>query len=365
MNADFLRLGKAIESRWERHRFDPASFAPIAVSSLERANVFGRFEVEEIAERVMLAADLPPQKMRRFGQPPVTVYAGRDFYIELLFWVDSPVDIHQHAFSGAFGVLHGSSYHATYAFHEGRQQAPALRTGILDFTGAEVLQCGDVRPIAAGEQFIHALLHLDAPSVSIVVRTNQEPEFLPQYRYYTPGLAVDPFFEPEPLRTRLQMLTTLFDYRPAAFLRLAKTFAARGDLWDSFATLDLAARRGLDSPAFYELLAAFAQEAPHLAGIAHASFRERRRARIATGLMRRTRDPELRLLLALLINTPERHTLERIVREHCGSNRAELLETFRKDWNELSAFEILGPVFADHDEQRAQQREQQRVVEHA
>ena len=35
-----------------------------------------------------------------FGNPPVTLFAGLRFHIDVYFWLDGTTEIHQHAFAG-------------------------------------------------------------------------------------------------------------------------------------------------------------------------------------------------------------------------------------------------------------------------
>jgi hypothetical protein len=54
------------------------------------------------------------------------VYAGRRFYVEVVFWAEGTTAIHQHSFSGAFQVLVGSSIHTLYGFERGEAVAREL-----------------------------------------------------------------------------------------------------------------------------------------------------------------------------------------------------------------------------------------------
>jgi len=54
----------------------------------------------------------------RFGNPPITMFSGARFYIDVYYWLDGTTAIHQHSFTGAFQVLLGSSIHSRYSFRE-------------------------------------------------------------------------------------------------------------------------------------------------------------------------------------------------------------------------------------------------------
>ncbi len=145
----------------------------------------------DVAKWGLTAERLPPQVdlSAKFGQPPLTVYSGRDFRIEVLFWVQGVPAIHQHSFSGAFHVMHGSSLQSLWDFEPTEQVAMRLAFGRVSLKKAELLRKGDSRPIIAGNRLIHSTFHLDRPSLTVVVRTVGETDQLPQYSYLPPTIA--------------------------------------------------------------------------------------------------------------------------------------------------------------------------------
>jgi hypothetical protein len=144
-----------------------------------------------------------------FGQPPLTVHWQPEFRIEVLFWTSSVVGIHQHAFSGAFHLLTGSSLNTVWNFKCEERVSSQLLLGELDLKKAELLRVGDTRAITAGNHFIHATHHLDRPTVTVVVRTNSEKNHLPQYSYLEPFIAYDAVHGNAGVTRRLQLLRML------------------------------------------------------------------------------------------------------------------------------------------------------------
>ena len=177
----FADLGDRIARRWREQSHDEDVFPDIAVETLTASRVLTELGGDDVVEWALSAPTLPPQNYTGFGQPPVVLYRGHEFYIEALFWFDSTTAIHQHAFSGAFAVLGGSSVQTTYTFEQLERVNSHLLLGDLRFQTCEVLERGAVHAIEAGSPFIHALFHLDRPSVSIVVRTSAERQHNPQF----------------------------------------------------------------------------------------------------------------------------------------------------------------------------------------
>src|SRR6266853_5529160 len=147
--------------------------------------------------------------MRKSRQPPLTVYSGRDFRIEVLFWVQGVPAIHQHSFSGAFHVMHGSSLQTLWEFELREQVAMRLALGRVSLKKAELLRKGDSRSIIAGQRLIHSTFHLDRPSLTVVVRTLGEADKQPQYAYLPPTIAYDPFGDIPSVKRRTQLLRML------------------------------------------------------------------------------------------------------------------------------------------------------------
>ena len=182
---------------------------------------------------------LPRQKdvYANFGDPPITVFAGPRFYIDVYFWFDGTTEIHQHAFCGAFQVLLGSSIHSWYEFERDTAINEYTEIGTINLKVCELLNIGDVQEIRPGRQYIHSLFHLDQPSVTIVVRTDKCPQFQPQFSYYKPFLALDPFFEDESTTKKLQCITALLRAEHPDADRLINRLIEKSDFQTTFAIL--------------------------------------------------------------------------------------------------------------------------------
>ena len=213
--AVFERLGRIVEERWAQVGYDAAAFPALAAAALIEAPP--AVTARDLLDWVLHTRTLPEQfdPASKFGQPPLTMYRSSRFLIDALFWMDGTTDIHQHGFSGAFQVLAGGSVHAEYAFRLDEPISDALLLGRVEFQRFEILGPGDTRTIGAGKSLIHALFHLERPSVTIVIRTLREPEAGPQYLYHPPSLAIDPFAEDPLLARRLEALEVLHAIDPA------------------------------------------------------------------------------------------------------------------------------------------------------
>src|SRR4051812_30033720 len=152
MDAFFKEMGRAILERWKRENFSLAKFPDIALAALDRRPPSKHVDLPAFMRDFLLADDQPFQTDSPFGEPEIVAYSHPRFYIQLLFWLDGTTAIHQHEFSGAFHVMHGSSIHAHYLFEKARTVTPYLRVGDVKMKKIELLDTGRTVPIISGPQ---------------------------------------------------------------------------------------------------------------------------------------------------------------------------------------------------------------------
>ena len=155
----FSELGELVESRWQKQNYDESLFPEIAAGALSELKLAERVDPWDIIRWVHDTPDLPPQMdvEANFGDPPITIYVGSEFFIDIYFWLDGTTSIHQHAFSGAFQVLLGSSVHSSYRFEKQREINPHFMTGEISLNEVSLLSRGDIKEINPGPQYIHSL----------------------------------------------------------------------------------------------------------------------------------------------------------------------------------------------------------------
>lgn len=207
----FAQLGREIEDLWCQENYNESELPRIAADALSRADIPSKTGVWEVLEWALAEYELPRQRDLRasFADPPLTVYSGLRFHIDVYLWFEATTSIHQHGFCGAFQVMHGSSIHSWYEFETRREINKFARVGEISLKVCELLGVGEIQEIAGGPHYIHSLFHLDEPSATIVVRTDRSPLHLPQYNYMKPNLAIDPFFEQETVIKKLQLVGAL------------------------------------------------------------------------------------------------------------------------------------------------------------
>lgn len=211
MMQPFAELGALVESRWKDQNYSEQLFPEIAAQALVESELPARVDPWEIIRWVHTATTLPEQRdvEGKFGNPPVTLFSGARFYIDVYYWLDGTTSIHQHSFTGAFQVLLGSSIHSRYSFREDKIVNEHFSIGELKLEDVQLLEREDVRTIRSGREFIHSLFHLDRPSATITIRTEHTPSAALQYFYMKPHFASDPFFRNAAMSKKLQTVGLL------------------------------------------------------------------------------------------------------------------------------------------------------------
>jgi hypothetical protein len=317
----FQDLSRTLEDRWKAHEFDSLAFPTIAAEVVNEINPATNVTLDDLVDWG-LCARLPmqPDLKSDFGQPPLCLVHSPRFMVQALFWLDSTTSIHQHGFSGAFHVLHGSSIHAQYEFTLAERINQHLLLGGIDFQKAELLTRGATRAITPGNQYIHALFHLDRPSVSLVVRTYGDVESGPQYDYMKPGLAMDPFYTDPELYRRAQLIRFLHSTDPSRAMTAVRDLLRVSGVFDTTQILRYVIDHRLDDPSLEDVL--------NIVRVTHGTHGEliadamltRLRERYIVESRRQVADPELRFFLALLLNIDDRETIYAAIRQRFEGN---------------------------------------------
>jgi hypothetical protein len=326
----FERVAALVEERWQKSGDDPARFPSLAAEVLRESALHDQVTFTDVLAHHLHADSPPPQRPfdPDWGHPAITICARRAIFIEVVFWLDGTTAVHQHAFSGAFQLIEGSSLESRYGFAESERIAPRLRVGRLERESIELLSVGEVREIAAGQGLIHSLFHLDRPSVTVVLRTYQEAGALPQWSYLPPGLAVDPALISESARL-VQSLELLRATRPLDHAARVSELLQRLDGSGAFIVLQHC-RRVMGEGGRLDGIYRRARE-KHGSWIDQlpAVFDEQQRQELLLAQRREVTDPDRRFFLALSLaslDEPARRAL--ILKRYPGADPEALSARF-------------------------------------
>ena len=186
----FQEFGDRLNEEWRTSGYDERALPPIAVDLMRSEGILDRIDVHEVLRTAAEGGGLDGlQSDTRFGDLAYTVFRNTRFYMEVLIWTSSDTCIHDHAFSGAFGVIQGSSLCVVYDFELQARINSRFKVGDLVVSRCEHLKANDVRPIPETPGLIHAVYHLASPTATLVVRTPGNPDAQPQLTYSPTGVA--------------------------------------------------------------------------------------------------------------------------------------------------------------------------------
>ncbi len=303
----------------ERARTRRRRFPELARSALERfapaTAVAPADLLRWIVESDRLPRQFDPQSV--FGNLALTLASRGDFHVDALVWTDATTTIHQHTLCGAFHVLQGSSLHSRWSFRETKRWSDRLKRGELALVETEWLENGSShqRPIFPARQIDSTCSFTPkSPSVTIVVRTPTTATVTPQLNYEPTGLAYDPFFETEraaKVRQTLSLLWSCDHPEREALTRLA----LRGVDAHTAARIVSSIRASATEEAQAFVLDALASRDPELAALLCATAAHHERTRRLFELRKQTASSQHRMLLALLLNLPDRASIDRVLRQ--------------------------------------------------
>lgn len=309
----FNELGGMIEARWKEARFDESVFPELSLRALEELRPDRHVTPADIVQHFASAATREAQTADRLRHRLFVLYQGRRFHLSALFWIDQIATPHHHGFAGAFQVLAGSRIHNLYCFHERLRVNDRFQLGDLENLGSEILHAGDARAVVPGRELIHALCHIDRPSVSIVVETQVDRAY-PTMDYDLPHVACAQHDDDPLAAAQLKVLEVLRLVDGSRYLATARELLEGADLHLSYRLLEHAHERA-GRRAFEDLLDTVRARHGAPADLLSAVFAETRRRTDVSLRRELIRDPDHRFLLGLLLYAPHRRVVFELVRD--------------------------------------------------
>jgi hypothetical protein len=340
-------LGESIERSWRVHSYDEEMLPLLALDTLKSCPPVEHVDIGDIVNWAFSSPHVfrQPNDRQLFGEPPVMLYQSPRFYIEALFWFSATTEIHEHAFSGAFAVLAGSSVHSQWRFSPERSINSRMLCGQLCLEHTEVLRPGDMRQIYSGCRLIHQLFHLEMPSVTLVIRTYEDRHHLPQYKYVPPGLAIDPENH-EGLRTRrLMLLDGMARGTLDGLWKYGCRLIEEDELESIFYLFSILTRRNVERVVLDDLYNLAQKRHGNVIDLFRQACEVERRTRVIVARRSRISDPSARFLLALLMLMPNRDSIFAAVGDQFPG--ADPLETIENCLGAISGQDTIGIDFSD------------------
>ncbi|MGS1076227.1 hypothetical protein [Burkholderia glumae] len=296
------------ENEWRRCNFDEIAFPDIALPFVKKLVENAPPNALDFV-RILCAHGFLESANFNFSDGQIPLFRSSRFTVDLLLWMEGTTSIHQHGFSGAFGVFSGTSLHSEYGFRNSVRINSRFYTGEIHLSSLELLKRGDVRKITSGKNFIHSLFHIETPSLSVVVRTLGEPDAKPQLDYRKPYFAIDPTYFPGYIEGAAKAIRVLSSGGKEgirfAVQRMHKVYAQQ-DIYLIFRKIALADASGDLLDTMLEALAECDKD--FCESLHNVLFKE-----FVVSLLVKARrtiiDPEVRVFLALVMNLDDRQSI--------------------------------------------------------
>jgi len=188
----FAAISEQTEIAWRQANYSAQAFPALATRILRDFQYKLSLEEMEAALAKWLIEGPVPEQINvhnTFGQPPITLFNNGKFLVEVYIWLTADTSLHSHGFRGAFRLLHGQSRHEVFDAKVITEYAPDVVLTDLGSPRIEILKAGDVRTILPGIELTHRVIHQDAPTVSLCLKTINEPDLF-QWNYFENGLAI-------------------------------------------------------------------------------------------------------------------------------------------------------------------------------
>jgi len=319
----FAVIGNQILERWEQQSFDERALPSIACDILSEGHLEPLNPELLAAELVHQSAFDAMQTMTAFSDLALNVFQHPRFYIEVLYWVTGTTTIHEHSFSGAFYVWHGQSLNVEYIFREQKRFNSRFRIGDLKICKVERLHKGTIKPIHSGSALIHAVFHLDCPSVTVVVRTHQNPDAFPQLEYRYPSIAIDATQIDPAVIKRIQAInvgSVCFYWQDNGVISSFLKKTSIDDVYRIYRSLDLSKISETDIQKIENEIRSkeYGDEVLN-------SIEREKIVRHIVGFRRNVTDGDLRMCLALLANVSEKAEILKFISSEYQADTPEMV----------------------------------------
>lgn len=329
-------LAADIDARWRAQDYSVYRFTGIALEEMKKRDLVGEFSFAKLNELLDRPEIRQIQIASEFSELHFKLFDNGRFYVEVLNWWDKDTSIHDHGFAGVLLQLEGTGLNALYSFDdEAEVLSQTLRFGAVRLIGAELSRKGDIRAIPCGRAEKHAVIHIERPTVSLIVRTHPVADIAPQLNYFPPNVLANHSASDIPLNKRVKYFKLLAGMDAAQFrVQLLETLA-RSSRTDGFWLL-MKLGELIFKPGRVELLRDWLAASPSDAerearGRIIAAVAARRASQFIVDRVKPLfRDNETRLLLAGLsaaYNAEERGRIMRLIGiEGCKAKTEAILK---------------------------------------
>lgn len=185
---ELRRVAAEIDRTWSQAGFDLEAFPDVVMAKTEALDLSPLGALQDIHSLLADPQVAALQRPSTFSDLYLKVYDNGRFWVEILNWWGSDINIHDHDFSGVQFQLTGRSLNVLYTFDDAAT-VEGVHLGDVGVADAELWTEGQRSLVLPGRTAPHNVNHLDIPTVSLLIRTHPRPSWGPQWNYFAPGVA--------------------------------------------------------------------------------------------------------------------------------------------------------------------------------
>ena len=182
-----LEVARSIEREWLAHDNDCDQFPGIVYRLTEKLDLSEFGDLSNLPALLQNPYTASLQRPSTFSDLYLKLYDNGRFWIEVLNWWGSDINVHDHNFSGVQFQLKGNSLNVGYHF-DAKERMTNLNFGELSVVDAEIWKKVTARLSEPGTIAPHNVSHLDVPTVSLLIRTHPVLAYGHQWNYLAPGV---------------------------------------------------------------------------------------------------------------------------------------------------------------------------------
>lgn len=179
-----------VDKKWQSQNYELSLFPDLAYESLCNLESFPAPPLELFLNGLEEGIKIPFQTYPDaiFSDFPFTLARTPKVHLDMYYWFHTDTSVHNHHFSGAFKVIQGKSHQLSYEFKVSNKVDEHLFEGQTIKKSDLILSVGDVHRIHPQDEFIHQVIHLEKPTVTLCLRTDNLPGMnlwsfiLPKYK---------------------------------------------------------------------------------------------------------------------------------------------------------------------------------------
>lgn len=211
-----LQATAAIEAQWRSVDNECDAFADIVWRVTDGLDLSAFGDLTYLTELLTLPQIAALQHPSTFSDLYLKLFDNGRFWVEVLNWWGSDINVHDHNFSGVQFQLTGRSLNVVYRY-EAEATLSDITLGHLAVGRAELWRQGVRSIVRPGAAEPHNVSHLDVPTVSLLIRTHPVARYGHQNNYLAPDVTGNYSVADIVFRKKVGALRLMAKGRPEAF----------------------------------------------------------------------------------------------------------------------------------------------------